>query len=101
MMRFESKAGNVDNLRFFVKDGEVDLPSAVIDRQVAAIDGGYEVTLKSDKFAKAVWVSFGEPGVNFSDNFFYLLPGVEKKVTVRTDLDQASFSNRLEIKYQR
>ncbi len=99
-MKFESKAGTADNLRLFVKDGEVQFPQCDIQHTVTATEDGYEVRLQSDCFAKAVWVSAGEIGKNFSDNFFYLLPGVEKKITIMTDMDEATFLQSLQIKHE-
>lgn len=44
--------------------------------------GVYELTLKSNQLARDVFIEIPVQGVRFSDNFFDLLPGVTKKVTV-------------------
>ncbi|MGH9763530.1 MAG: glycoside hydrolase family 2 protein, partial [Blastocatellia bacterium] len=73
-----------DNRLFFKPYKELDLPAAKIASRVRPVAGGYEISLKSDGLARAVYLSVENVGRSvdgqFSDNFFDLLPG--KPVTV-------------------
>lgn len=58
------------------------LPQAKISCKKVLKDGTCELTLKSSQLARDVFIEIPVQGVRFSDNFFDLLPGVTKKVTV-------------------
>lgn len=58
------------------------LPQAKISCKKVLKEGTYELTLKSSQLARDVFIEIPVQGVRFSDNFFDLLPGVTKKVTV-------------------
>lgn len=58
------------------------LPKAKISCKKSPKKGGYELTLKSNQLARDVFIEIPVQGVRFSDNFFDLLPGMTKKVTV-------------------
>lgn len=61
---------------YFVKIKEVDLEEPTIEVEVK----GNEIILKTNKLAKNVWIDTDTEGI-FSDNYFDLLPGKEKRVT--------------------
>ena len=100
-MSFASKAGHADNLRFFVRDKEIEFPESDISWDVVETGEGYRITLGSETLVKGVWVSIGEPGVNFDDNFFALRPGETKTVCVKTDMPRETFNRRFDVKYER
>ncbi|HZJ80434.1 MAG TPA: glycoside hydrolase family 2 protein, partial [Dysgonamonadaceae bacterium] len=47
-------------------------------------DGEYRVTLESNYLAKDVFIEIPTQGAMFSDNFFDLLPGEKKVVTIKS-----------------
>ncbi|MBD2867452.1 beta-mannosidase [Paenibacillus arenilitoris] len=67
---------------YFVKAKELALGASEIRIEEAEGSGGTKFTLKSDALAKQVWLTAEEPGI-FSDNFFDLIPGVEKTIEFR------------------
>ena len=73
-----------ENLTYFEqpKDLALDKPQikVIIDRN----EDGYSIELITDKLAKDVYLSLEENGF-FSDNYFDLLPGVIKKISLKTD----------------
>ena len=73
-----------DNRLFFKPYKQLDLPAARIASSVRPVAGGYEISLKSDWLARAVYLRIENVGPSvdgqFSDNFFDLLPG--KPVTI-------------------
>lgn len=58
------------------------LPQAKISCKKTQKDGIYELTLKSSQLARDVFVEVPVQGVRFSDNFFDLLPGITKRITI-------------------
>jgi len=77
---------------------EVELPMAVIERQVLPIKGGFEISLRSSVFARGVYLSVDACTDDFfSHNFFDLLPGKTMVVTVRTAMSAAEFARNLTV----
>ena len=73
----------------------MDHPDAKVSRRVKPADGGYEVTLQSDCFVRGLYLSVEGELLHLSDNFFDLLPGEPRTVSVRTMLPQEEFESRL------
>ena len=85
------------NNYFLVKQKEVNYPKAKLATSVQPIEGGFEVTLSSDNFARAVFIATGDANSSFSDNYFDILPGGSVKVEVYTDLPLATFEKQLKV----
>jgi beta-mannosidase len=68
------------NLFYFSPVKDLNLPDVQIKKLINEIDGGYKIILQSRKLAKNVYLYI--PGINgfFTDNFFDLLPGIDKKI---------------------
>lgn len=88
---------NYTNNYFLVKQKEVNYPKAQLATNVQPIEGGFEVTLSSDNFARAVFIATGDANSSFSDNYFDILPGGSVKVEVYTDLPLATFEKQLKV----
>ena len=95
----DGKAVSV-NEHFFKPYKELAMPRAQIGADVARTRDGFRITLASDKFARAVYLSLAERDGLFSDNYFDLFPG--KKVDVefhtRAPMALAEFRNQLKIR---
>ncbi|WP_349861619.1 glycoside hydrolase family 2 protein, partial [Bacteroides cellulosilyticus] len=85
------------NNYFLVKQKEVNYPKAAITSSIEPIEGGFELTLNSDNFARAVFIIIGDVDSSFSDNYFDILPGGSVKVNVYTDLPQPAFKKQLKV----
>jgi len=72
-------------LVFFVPSKQVDLPSASISTDIQPAGHGFDVTLKSPVLARAVYLSFGEADVTYSDNYINLLPNEPATIHVSGD----------------
>ena len=85
---------------FFAPFKELRLPKPSIIFAVAPTRGGFRVTINSDKFAKAVYLSVDDHDGSFSDNYFDLIPG--KPVAVeyhgRAPFPLRDFRERLTIR---
>ncbi|HZY72805.1 MAG TPA: glycoside hydrolase family 2 protein, partial [Edaphobacter sp.] len=62
------------NLSFFVPSKQIHLLPASISTEITPSTNGFDVVLKSSVLARAVYLSFGEADVTYSDNYINLLP---------------------------
>ena len=53
------------------------------------------MTLRSEVFVRGLYLSVEGEMLHFSDNFFDLLPGEPRTVSVSTDLPRSEFEARL------
>src|SRR4030095_4980361 len=60
---------------FFVPFKELRLPEPSISSEVTPARNGFRVTVTSDKFADAVYLSINDGEGSFSDNYFDMIPG--------------------------
>ncbi len=67
---------------FFHWPNKLNLPQTKIEQSTTYADGKYTITLKSKYLAKDVFVEIPIQGAQFSDNFFDLLPGEKKVITI-------------------
>lgn len=85
-LRFTLKAKNgaalADEVFYFAYPKDQKLPEARIETSVKKRGEAIEMTLKTDKLARDIFIEIPVQGVRFSDNFFDLLPGQRKKITI-------------------
>jgi len=76
------------------------VPKPSISSDVTTTRGGFKISLVSDKFARAVYLSASNADGFFSDNYFDLLPGKKVEVEFRTHarVSLADFRNRLKVR---
>lgn len=67
---------------FFYWPNKLNLPKTKIDKSISYQDGKYTVTLESKYLAKDVFVEIPIQGAMYNDNFFDLLPGEKKVITI-------------------
>lgn len=84
LLTLNDKSGHeiARRVHFFVPTKELKLPETTVKYTVKLQDGRCEVTLDSRRLAKDVFVQIPIQGARFSDNFFDLLPGETKKITI-------------------
>ena len=70
----------------------LELPEADIRWSAGPAADGYEITLSSDRFVRAVWLAL-DGNEHFEDNYFDLVPGVSKTVRVATTLSRSEFDS--------
>jgi beta-mannosidase len=88
------------NRVFFRPFKELTLPAPHVTTDAVRSRGGFTVTVKSDKFARAVYLSAEGLDGSFSDNYFDLIPGKEVKVEfrVRRTVSPEEFRARLKAR---
>ena len=71
-----------DDVFYFAYPKDQKLPEANIETSVRRRGDAIEMALKTDKLARDIFVEVPVQGVRFTDNFFDLLPGQRKKITI-------------------
>lgn len=74
---------------------EYSKPQFSIDIQ--PVEGGFDVTIGSDIFARGVFLSLDGIENFFSDNYFDILPGDERKIRVNTSISYNDFIKQLKV----
>ncbi|MDR1203145.1 MAG: glycoside hydrolase family 2 protein [Tannerellaceae bacterium] len=96
-IEYTKKLSIISNNYFLARYKEIDFPKAKIT--VSSVSSGagegYDVTVKSDVFARGVFLSIEGIDNFFSDNYFDLLPGEPVIIHVKTNLDKATFDKQL------
>lgn len=85
------------NNNYFVKQNELNYPAANVTSKVVDAKDGVEVTLTTDRFARAVFMSIDGIENFFADNYFDLRPGTSRTVHVQTGLSAEEFAKQLRI----
>ena len=85
------------NNYFLTRYKNISFPEATIKASSVKVDGGFDVTLTSDVFARGVFLSIEGLDNFFSDNYFDLLPGETRVIHVTTDVEQELFDRQLKI----
>ena len=89
------------NNYFFYWPNKLNLPKTKIDQSITYADGKYTITLKSKYLAKDVFVEIPIQGAKFSDNFFDLLPGEKKVITITSPELEKSAKTPITVKHLR
>ena len=86
LLHFTLKTKNgatlADDVFYFAYPKDQKLPEANIETSVRRRGDAIEMTLKTDKLARDIFVEVPVQGVRFTDNFFDLLPGQRKKIAI-------------------
>jgi beta-mannosidase len=88
------------NTYFFEPYKDLSLPKPQIKSDVVRTRTGFKLTLTSDKFARAVYLSVAPGDGFFSDNYFDLLPGRKVEITwsARAPMSVEDFRRRLKLR---
>ena len=85
------------NNNYLVKQGELNFPTCKISVNVEKCDGGVAVTVSTDNFARAVYLSIEDIDNFFEENYFDILPGTSCTVKVKTNLSVEEFKKQLKV----
>jgi len=81
---------------FFTQPKNLNLTKPVIFSNIVKHDKNWEITVKTDVLAKNVYLNFNGIEGFFSDNYFDLLPGVERKI-IFTPKDTGLSPTKMEL----
>jgi len=82
---------------FFSPVKDLNLPKPTVESSVAAVEGGFDITLKSDKLAKNLFLTIADEDGFFSDNYFDLLPGEEVTIHLKTAISGEKLKEVLKL----
>ena len=95
---YTDKSGRVYHNNYYLgKQKDMDYPKVDLQTEVRSIEGGYEVTVSADKFARAVCLSVADNESVYSDNYFDVQPKGSVQVQVRTRLSAEAFNGSLRL----
>ena len=95
---YTDKSGRVYNNNYCLgKQKDMDYPKVDLQTEVRSIEGGYEVMVSADKFARAVCLSVADNESVYSDNYFDVQPKSSVQVQVRTRLSAEAFNGSLRL----
>ncbi len=86
---------------YFYWPNKLNLPKTSIEQKVAFNDGEYTITLSSKYLAKDVFIEIPTQGAKFNDNFFDLLPGEKKVITIKSSELKKSSKTPITVKHLR
>ena len=103
LLSLKDKSGRkvAEEVYFFDKTKNLELPQTAISMKVKQLDGKCVLTLSSPKLAKDVFVQIPVQGARFTDNFFDLLPGENKKITITSPEIKKGESLNITVKHVR
>ncbi|MDY3968453.1 MAG: glycoside hydrolase family 2 protein, partial [Prevotella sp.] len=81
-LKAKNGATLADNVYYFAYPKEQKLPEAHIETSLRRRGDSVEMTLKTDKLARDIFIEVPVQGVRFTDNFFDLLPGQRKTIVI-------------------
>ena len=95
---YTDKSGRVYHNNYCLdKQKNMNYPKVDLQTEVRSIEGGYEVTVSTDKFARAVCLSVADNESVYSDNYFDVQPKSSVQVQVRTRLSAEAFNGSLRL----
>ena len=95
---YTDKSGRVYHNNYCLgKQKDMDYPKVDLQTEVRSIEGGYEVMVSADKFARAVCLSVADNESVYSDNYFDVQPKSSVQVQVRTRLSAEAFNASLRL----
>jgi beta-mannosidase len=85
---------------FFQPYKDLAVSKAQISTSITRIRGGFKIALKTERFAKAVYLSVENEAGRFSDNYFDLIPGRTVEVEFRAHdlITLNDFRRRLKVR---
>lgn len=82
---------------FLCLQKDLRLTEARPEVSVSAVEGGCSITIKSDKFVRALALSLDNADYRLDNNYFDLMPGVSVKCFMRTELSADEVRQRLKL----
>ncbi len=85
------------NIAYACRQKYMDYAKPRFSVKVEPADDGFDVTVGTDVFARGVFLSIDGIENFFSDNYFDILPGCERKIRVNTSISRDEFVKQLKI----
>ena len=85
------------NLTYLAPTKEVHLKPAHLNVETAGGNGNYKIRVTSPVLARDVYLSFGDLDAKVSDNYFDLLPGETREISVSSAADLDALKAQLHV----
>lgn len=85
------------NIAYGCRQKYMDYSKPEFSVDVQPAEGGFDVTVGSDVFARGVFLSVDGIDNFFSDNYFDILPGCKRKIRVNSSISRDEFVKQLKI----
>ncbi len=85
------------NLTYLAPVKEVHLKPAHLNVETTAASGGFKIRISSPVLARSVYLSFGDLDAEVSDNYFNLLPGETREITVKSAAALDTLKSQLRV----
>jgi beta-mannosidase len=86
------------NSFFFKPFKELKTEKPQVSFETAKTGDGFDITVKTDRLAKNVYLQIGDEEGFFSDNYFDLLPGETATITLETNLSEERLKEVLTLR---
>ena len=103
LVRLSDKKGKLitQEIHYFDAPKNLNLPETTIQKTIKKEERKLTITFKSKMLAKDVFVEIPIQGAKFSDNFFDLLPGEKKVITITSPELKANGNDAIKVKHLR
>lgn len=93
---YETGGKTYYNIAYAVRQKEMSYRDPGLTTDIAPKGDGYDVTVSTKRFARAVFLKIKGIDNFFSDNYFDMLPNTSRTIHVRTAKDMGTFRKELE-----
>jgi beta-mannosidase len=83
---------------YFLPYKQLNIPKSNIEFSTEKAEDGFDITIKTDKLAKNIYLQIGDEKGFFSDNFFDLLPNGKTTVHLKTAISAEKLNEVLTIR---
>ena len=83
---------------FFKPFKELRVTKPEVTYEIAKAEQGFDITLKTDKLAKNVYLQIADEEGLFSDNYFDLLPGETVTINLKTTISEVKLKEVLTLR---
>ena len=97
-LSLKTSSGKVHQGNYFLcLQKDLRLLPAKVELQMEAVDGGYFISAKADKFVRALCLNIDDDSSWLDNNYFDLLPDVPVRLFLRTTLSPNELRSRLSL----
>jgi beta-mannosidase len=86
------------NTFYFRPFKELKITKPEVTFEIAKAEQGFEISLKTDKLAKNIYLQIGDEEGFFSDNYFDLLPGEKVAINLKTKISEEKLKELLTLR---
>ncbi len=86
------------NKYYFLPFKQLRIPKPTLEYGIEKTENGYNISLKTDKLAKNVYLQIGDEDGFFSDNYFDMLPSDKVTINLKTDISEEKLNEVLTVR---